>query len=271
MKKQIRVLLGLLFCLFLQQTVHAQFQINNTFFDAGENIEYDLYFKYGLLDKKAGKASLRINNASYAGTPAYKMTMISHTQGMARKLFSLSDTLSCYTSKTLQPLAFKKLAHEDGDDTIEDYTYTYQNNKVKIKTKRVKNGDPKFDETIESSNCTYDMLSVVYYARTLDYSGMKSGSKVKLYFMSGKKHMSMTIIHQGIETLKVNDGKKYECIKLSLQISDKAFEDGKEAMKVYLTNDNNRLPLRIDSKLKVGSVKSILKSYKGNKHPVATK
>ena len=271
MKKQIQVLLGLLFCLSIQQPAQSQCVVDNTSFDAGEVIEYDLYFKYGLLDKKAGTASLRVSNANYGGTAGYKMTMISHSQGMARKIFSLSDTLSCYTSKNLQPLAFKKLAHEDGDDTIEDYTYTYQNNKVKIKTKRVKNGDEKFDETIESSNCTYDMLSVVYYARTLDYAGMKSGSKVKVYFMSGKKHMSMTIIHQGIETVKMNDGKKYQCIKLSLQISDKAFEDGKEAMKVYLTNDNNRMPLRIDSKLKVGSVKSILKSYKGNKHPVSTK
>lgn len=271
MRKRIQMLLSLSCILFLQQTVVAQCQVDNVFFDAGESIQYDLYFKYGLIDKKAGKASLQISNATYAGAPAYKMSMISHTEGVARKLFSLSDTLSCYTSKSLQPLAFKKLAHEDGDYTIEDYTYKYLDNKVRIDTRRVKNGEEKFNESVSSANCSYDMLSVVYYARTLDYSNMKSGSKAKVYFMSGKKHMSMTIIHQGIETLKVNDGKKYECIKLSLQISDKAFENGKEAMKVYLTNDKNRMPLRIDSKLKVGSVKSILKSYKGNKHPVATK
>lgn len=271
MKKQFQIFLGVLCCLFAQQTAYAQCQVSNTFFDAGEIVEYDLYFKYGLIDKKAGKASLRIANATYSGQSAYRMSLISHTEGMVRKVFSLSDTLYCYTTKNIQPLAFKKLAHEDGDYTKEDYTYKYQGDKVKINTHRIKNGDEKFDENIETSECTYDMLSVVYYARTLDYSNMKSGSKAKVYFMSGKKHMSMTIIHQGIETLKVNDGKKYQCIKLSLQISDKAFDNGKEAMKVYLTNDNNRMPLRIDSKLKVGAVKSILKSYKGNKHPVATK
>lgn len=263
--------MALLCCLFAQQTLNAQCQISNTSFDAGETVEYDLYFKYGLIDKKAGKASMRITNATYGGQPAYRMSLISNTEGLASKIFSLSDTLSCFTSKSLQPLAFKKLAHEDGDYTIEDYTYKYHGDKVKINTRRVKNGDEKFNENIETSECTYDMVSIVYFARTLDYSNMKSGSKTKVYFMSGKKHMSMTIIHQGIETIKVNNGKKYEAIKLSLQISDKAFENGKEAMKVYLTNDNNRMPLRIDSKLKVGAVKSILKSYKGNKYPLVTK
>lgn len=271
MKKQIQILLGVFLCLFLQQTISAQCKIDNVYFDAGESLEYDLYFKYGLLDKKAGKASMRISNITYNGQPAYRMNLISSTQGLARKLFSLSDTLSSITTKALEPLAFTKLAHEDGDDTVENYTYKYQGDKVKIHTRRVMNGRERFNENIETTECTYDMVSIVYYARTLDYSNMKAGSTAKVYFIPGKEHMSMTIIHQGIETIKVNNGKKYECIKLSLQIKDKAFENGKEAMKVYLTNDKNRMPLRIDSKLKVGSVKSILKSYKGNKHPVATK
>ena len=84
----------------------------------------------------------------------------------------------------------------------------------------------------------------------------------------------MLIEYQGTENMKANDDKTYSCLKLVLSVmnaNEKAFEDKQEAMKVYITNDDNRMPVRLDSKLNVGSTRAILKSYKGNKYPVKTK
>lgn len=117
----------------------------------------------------------------------------------------------------------------------------------------------------------YDMMSVVYYARTLNYSGMKKGETARVDFISGKKKVNMVIEYEGIETVEANDNKNYSCIRLTLSIMDDAFSDKKEAMKVYITNDNNRMPVRLDSKLNIGSTRAMLKSYKGNRYPVQTK
>lgn len=269
-KKYTQLLLVFFLLGIVQAPTYAQCKVVNNYFDAGETMEYDLYFKYGIIYTKAGWATMKTTATTYNKQPAYKMTLVSATTGVARKAFSLTDTLSCQMSKELVPLTYNKWAHEDGNYTKELITYQYSGSNIKINTTRTKNGDPRFDETINATQCTYDMMSVVYYARTLDYTKMKSGASTKIYFMSGKNRMSMDIVYQGTETEKMNDGQKYDCIKLSLRISDKAF-DGKEAMKVYITNDSNRMPIRIESKLKVGSTRAILKSYKGNKHPVTSK
>ncbi len=261
----------IIFIFFVMPTVwiNAQCPIENSFFQSGEELTYDLYFKYGLINMKAGGVStLKTQSEKYNNKAALKMTMTAKSVGMANKVFTLSDTLICYMTNDLIPLAYIKNAHEGDEHSIENVSYDYSSFPVNIKAKLIRNGKLRFDEAITSESCIYDMMSIVYYARTLDYSSMKKGDKTTTLFLSGKNKVNMDIEYHGTENIEANDGNKYNCIKLVLVINDKAFEDKKEAMKVYITNDNNRIPVRIDSKLKIGSTRVILKSIKGNKHSV---
>jgi len=248
----------------------AQCPIENKYFQAGEELTYDLYFKYGLVNTKAGISTLKTISQKYNNTDAFKMTMIAKSIGVADKFFTLSDTLTCYMTNDLIPLAYIKNAHEGSEHSKENVTYDYSGSKVTVKAKLIRNDKLRFDETITSDNCMYDMMSIVFYARTLNYSSLKKGDKISTLFLSGKNKVNMDIEYRGSENMKANDGKSYDCIKLTLVINDKAFEDKKEAMTVYVTNDNNRIPVRIDSKLKIGSTRVILKNVKGNMHTVKT-
>ena len=262
------VLLIIIF-LFMGLLLNAQCKISNQAFQAGEELTYDLYFKMGLLNPKAGFSTLTLEADKYEGKEALKAQLIAKSTGAAAKMFALSDTMTSYISKELVPFAFYKEAHEGGEYTKEKITYQYLDGMVTIDSQRDKNGEFRYAETVTSTGCVYDMLSVVFYARTLDYSSMKKGDSHFVEFISGKNKLNMTIEHDGFEQIKANNKAKYDCIKLVLNISDNdAFKDKKEAMKVYITNDENRMPIRIDSKLKVGSTQAILKSYKGNRYPV---
>lgn len=269
-------LTGLLFALVLALSsteVGAQCPIDIKQFQAGEQMTYDLYFKYGLIYKKAGISTLRVTPVSYGGQSAYRASLTAKTDGVVRKLFSLDDTLSSIMTTKLVPLEFIKKAHEGSEHTDEHTVYTYSGGKTNIHAKRIKNGEQRFDERMSSNSCVYDMISVVYYARTLDYSKMKKGDVESVEFMSGKKKALMVVEYDGLETIEANDDKKYSCIKLILSIANGnklAFQDKKESMRVYITNDDNRMPVRLDSKLKVGTTRAFLKSYKGNMYPVKT-
>ncbi|GAB6011608.1 DUF3108 domain-containing protein [Viscerimonas tarda] len=262
-------------CCFIFGTawqVYAQCEIENEYFQSGEVTEYDLYMKLGVLSTKGGYATMRTKTVTYDGKEAYKMSLTSSSQGMARKIFKLDDTLSCYMSKELVPLAYTKDAHEGGDYTRERLTYSYPGGgAVNVKAIRHKNGTFKFNESLDFKGCTYDLMSIVFYARTLDYAKMKNGMKVTLDFVSGKKKLNMQVLYGGAEKIKANNNVKYNCIRLALKIADDAFEDEKDAMTVYITDDANRMIVRMDSKLNFGSTKAILKSYKGNRYPVGTK
>ena len=249
--------------------VKAQCKIRNDYFQAGEEMIYDLYAKLGPFHSKAGVSSLKTSSEVYDGVEAYRVALIAESTGTIRKLFSLNDTLVGYITKDVVPLAYIKDAHEGKDDTHEYIKYKYNaNNDIDVNVKRVKNGTERFNENVKVSNCIYDMVSVVMYARTLDYSSMKKGDEMAVEFMSGRNRVKMIIEHDGEEKMKGNDKKTYDCIKLILSISDDAFTDKEEAMKVYITNDKNRMPVRLDSQLKIGSTRAILKSYKGNKYPI---
>ena len=272
MKQNYKKFSTLFLMLVIALQVYSQCKIENKSFQAGEETEYDLYVKMGFLSTKGGLAKMKTIATTYEGKDAYKMTMTSSTKGMARKIFRMDDTLSCYMSKEMVPLAYLKDAHEGGDYTRERVGYSYPGNGlVTVRTVRHKNGDFKFDESLTFKNCTYDLMSVVFFARTLDFSKLKSGTPVTLDFVSGKKKRNMQVRYDGTEKIKANNNVKYSCIKLTLRIADDAFEDEKDAMKVYITDDDNRMIVKMESKLNFGSTQAVLKRYKGIKYPIGSK
>lgn len=263
-----RSVLILLFSLFIFLQVEAQCKLTNTAFASGENIEYDLYFNLGFLNARAraGKGSLTISEANYRGENAYKMVMLLNTGGIVGNIYTVNDTLTSYVDKSLRPLLFTKEAFEGKDYSVERQSYTYEKDKVKVRAYRVWNGKEQFDEMVTSDHCTYDYLSVLPYIRNLDYSGMKPGDRQHIRFIAGRKLVNMYVNYQGISTIKANDGKKYEVINLSMTILDEAFTDQKEALKASLTNDNNRIPIVIDTSLKIGTIRAILRDVSGVRH-----
>ncbi|NDW08402.1 DUF3108 domain-containing protein [Dysgonomonas sp. 520] len=262
--KKIAISLGLLSIFAIPSL--AQCTLPNSAFQGGEFLQYDLYFKYGLINTKAGNASLRTTSTTYNGQSAYRIDMLTKSTGVVDAAFSVDDTLKAFVNTGLAPLAFFKYAHEDGDYNVERINYTYANNAVSISTTRTKNGKHRYTETINTNQCTYDFVSVVSFARALNYPAMKNGNRTRISFISGKKRQNMDIVLQGTETIKANDGKKYSCYKLSLVTSDDAFQNKKEAMKIYLSADSNRIPIRIESSLKIGSMRVILKRSQGLKN-----
>lgn len=265
-KKTIKIIAVLLLAAIAPLSLMAQCGNSNTCFKAGEELNYDLYFKYGLINMKAGKSTIAIKDVLYKSQPAYNMTMTAQSTGAASKIFSLNDIFECIISKDMNPLKYTKIAHEGSDYTEESINYKYDNDDIYITTKRIRNNRLRFDTTLTTKKCLYDMMSIVLYTRTIDYSEMKAGDKVQVDFLSGRDIVAMDIKLEGIETIEGNNNKKYECLKLVLLINDKAFENKEEAMKVYLSNDRNHLPVRIDSKLKIGSTRVILKDTKGLLH-----
>ena len=253
------------------QQAQAQCNVSNTFFQAGEQLNFDLYLKYGLINTKAGTTTLNIASDKYNGKDALRMRLVAKTTGAAGSIFPLSDTLTTYMSPEIAPLRYSKRAHEDSDVNYEDVYYTYTPSGVNLRSKRVKNGENRFDKNMTHQGCIYDMMSIIFYARTLDYSTMKKGSQVSMNYIEGTDIKQIAIRYLGTEKMKANDGKNYNCLVLSLIIKSgdtSKFEDKNEAMRVYVTNDQNRMPVRLDIKLKRGSTRAILRSYKGNKHKV---
>ncbi|HBG42785.1 MAG TPA: DUF3108 domain-containing protein [Porphyromonadaceae bacterium] len=246
----------------------AQCKVVNKAFKSGEHIRYDLYFNYGLIKAKAGEGSLVISDANYKGVSAYKTTMLLNTSGLAGNFYTVNDTLTSFIDKDLRPLFFTKGAFEGKDHSLEHQSFAYDGDQIKIRAIRYWNGKQKFDETVTTGDCTYDYLSVLSFMRNLDFSKMQPGDHHQIQFLSGKDIVNMAVNYLGITTFKANNGKEYEVIRITLSVfnNNKAFTDQKEPIKALLTNDSNRIPVVIDTALKIGTIRAVLKDVSGTKN-----
>ncbi|MCE5205009.1 MAG: DUF3108 domain-containing protein [Porphyromonadaceae bacterium] len=245
---------------------NAQCKINNTAFQSGENIQYDLYFDFGILSARAGRGSMQTTGANYRGVNALKTVMMLNTSGLAGNVYSVNDTLTSYIDYQLRPMLFTKEAKEGKDYSIERQSFTYNGNEISIRALRSRNNLEKFDEVVTTDKCTYDYLSVIAYVRNLDYTGMKKGDKRYIRFISGRKPVDMYVNYLGTSSIKVNNGKTYKVINISMNILDDAFTNPKESLRASLTNDKNRIPVIIDTSLKMGSVRAIMRDVSGLRH-----
>ncbi len=266
MIKKNSVILLLLFVFLGSLQLNAQCELVNKAFASGEEIQYDLYFSYGFLNARAGRGSLAVTEANYRGKNSYKTVMMLNTSGLAGNLYTVNDTLTSYIDMQLRPLLFTKEASEGKDYSVERQVYTYVGGKVSIRAIRHWNGEERFDEVVTTDQCTYDYLSILPYIRNLDYTGMQAGDRKFVQFISGRKPVNMYINYMGTSSIKANNGKTYEVINISMTILDDAFANQKEALKASITNDANRTPVIIDTNLKIGSVRAVLRMVSGSRH-----
>lgn len=266
-KKYPTLIFLLLFILTFLPVQAQQCKFTNSAFSSGENIKYDLYFNYGILNAKAGSGSLAVTEANYKGVNAYKTVMMLNTSGLAGSLYVVKDTLTSYIDHNLRPLLFTKEAFEGKDYSVERQAYTYKKDEISIRALRQWNKEELFDEVVVTDKCTYDYLSVISYVRNMDYTGMKPGDKHYIQFISGRTPVNMYVNYLGTSSIKANNGKTYQVINISMTIHDDAFTNPKESLSASLTDDQNRIPVIINTSLKLGSVKAVLREVTGIRHP----
>lgn len=266
MKRIIYTLLIGLSLMSVAQQTNAQCKISNSAFRSGERITYDLYFNAKIMSVKAGVGFLTTSESNFEGQRVYRSNMQFNTSGVANTFFAVNDTLTSIVDMNLRPLLFTKNAFEGKDYSIERQAYSYTNNTIKIRTVRHFNGSLRFDQTLTTRDCTYDYLSVLPLIRNLDYKNMKPGDNYPIQFVSGNEILRMYVNYVGKSKVKANNGKQYNVLNITLTIFDKNFSNPKDAIKASLTDDANRIPVVLDTSLKFGSIRAVMKSASGLRH-----
>lgn len=251
--------LFLLFILCATCNCHTPLQADiKTNLAKGEHLSYDLYFSWNLVWMRGGKIDISSEIADYENGKAIKCTMIAATSKFADKIYKVRDTVVSYLdTHTLKTLSFRKSANEGKKySAVEGATFTYRDNEVDVYAFKKKPGRDidEADLTI-TRECT-DMAGVIHLIRSLDPKTIKT-TDVPLVIFEGKKKYNMKLHYIKDEEIKANDDQKYQCNKYTLFIdNDEAFLD-EESMSFWLTDDEERLPIRIDTKIKIGTLRGV--------------
>ena len=235
--------------------------IVNTAFAPGERIEYNIFFRMGVIRAQAGRGTFTIEETTFRGQPAYRAQMTVGTTGAVNVIQSFHEVSSAYVDKNLRPLQYSKEAHERSH-VVETQTFTYSGDQVNIRTVRYINDNLRFDEMLTSNECTFDFISILLFVRNLDFNNMNVGDRKRVQFVNGRRLTNMYVNFLGTSTVRAG-GNRHDVINVSMTIFDDAFTDPQEAISASLTNDANRIPVIINTNLRIGAIRAEMRSASG--------
>lgn len=252
----------LLVCSIGQLKSQEKSEITNFAFQSGEKLTYRGYYNWGFIWVAAGEVKLEVSEESYSDKLSYKLEAQGKTLKAFDYFFKLRDTISCYVDTTsLKPFYFDRKTNESNYIARHQYWFDYDKDCVYSKIK--KQDKPIALDTLENKHISSDIVSVAYYARNLDFSKYKKKEKIPLRMLIDNEIHNLYIRYRGIEKVKLKNGDVYECLKFSPMLVKGHLFQGGEDMTIWVSNDKNRVPIMVEAKVLIGSVKGLLDSYEG--------
>ena len=218
---------------------------------SNETLNYEIVYHWGMIWKHAADATLSIRKTKDGG---YYSQLTGKTRSWADKVYPVRDTLRCTMDAKLRPLRYEKATHEKdyyARDVI-NFSYNYSHTNAHC-TRYRKKGTTSIDLSAKAQ--AYDMVSVFYMLRNLDYDELSRNKNYTTVIFSGKQKEYLTINYKGVESIKMRDGKKRQAHCINFRFTQQGGKESSDNITVWMATDESRIPLLLVGKLPVGEVK----------------
>jgi len=249
----------LLFCSF---TFVGDFRtIQNDSFKAGES--YDYKVKYGFLT--IGEAEVDVDKKIYAvnNRPCFKVNVVGKTAGLT-DVFKVRNTYRSYVDTlAFIPHRFIYSARENSYKRDQVINFDHHKNEV-IKVEKEQS------KTFTVPNNIQDVISGYYFLRTVDFSKFTIGQTITSPLFFDEELYSMKIKYAGKGIVHTRFG-KMRVLKLNPILPKNDLFKGENAIRIWVSDDRNRVPLKIEIDFSFGTIDMEIKNYKGVKYPFVWK
>ncbi|MDI1234521.1 MAG: DUF3108 domain-containing protein [bacterium] len=169
--------------------------------------------------------------------------------------YKVRDRFDSYVdAEAVAPIKFTKSIQED--NYLDNDLVAFKHGKKKLYGAK---------GVLDMPQYTQDVISAVYYIRNIDFSNAKKGDKYPLDVYLDNKIYNLGFKFDGRETLKTDIG-TVRCLKfVPTLVVDRVFKD-KEDMTIWVSDDDNKIPVRVKANIAVGSIKVDITSFSGLKN-----
>ncbi|QQS35172.1 MAG: DUF3108 domain-containing protein [Ignavibacteriales bacterium] len=224
-------------------------KLENIAFKEGEKLTFDV--KYGFVT--AGVAVMQIPKIKrISGRDAYHVTFEVNTVPSFDWIYKVRDRYETYIDvEGLFPWRFEQHIREGGYSR--DFSAFFDQRKGKAKTSEGEYEIPKY---------VNDIVSAFYLARTFDYTPLKLNDRVHLKNFYKDKVYDLDVRYLGKETIEVTAG-KFACIIVEPLVQEGGLFKSEGNIIVWLTDDDLRVPVKVKTKVVIGSIDAELTNYEG--------
>jgi len=223
--------------------------IENKAFAEGEKLVFDV--KYGFVT--AGIGTMEIpSSKKISGRDAFYVLFTVNTMSSFDWMYKVRDRYETYIDKqAIFPWRFEQHIREGGYSR--DFSAFFDQRKGKAITSEGMHPIPKN---------VNDILSAFYLVRTMDFSKMKVGTKVNLQNFFKDTVYDLDVVYHGRETVDVPAG-KFDCCVIEPLVKEGGLFKSEGSIMIYVTNDEAKMPVRVKTKVVIGSIDADLTSYSG--------
>lgn len=224
-------------------------KITNNAFTVGERLTFDV--KYGFVT--AGVAEMAIPRIKkMSGRKTYNITFKVNSVPAFDMFYKVRDRYETYLDvEGIFPWRFEQHIREGGFSR--DFSAFFDQRRGKAKTSE---GSYKIPEYVN------DIVSAFYYFRTIDFSKMNEGDSVLLDNFYKDKVYPLKIVFKGKETITVDAG-TFDCFIVEPLVVEGGLFKSEGSIVVWLTDDELKIPVKVKTKVIIGSIDAVLTGYEG--------
>jgi len=230
--------------------------LGNQAFGYNEELSFRVHYGFinaAVIDMKVGSSPVLVNNRN-----TYYIKAEGKTISTFDWMFKVRDKFETYIDQdALAPQKYQKAVIEDNYKDTDVVIFKHEDKNLYSSKAKGKLTMPEY---------TQDIVSALYYARNLDFANATKGKEFPLSIYLDEEIYNLKFKYDGKETIKTDVG-KVKCIRLVPKlVVDRVFKN-EDDMTIWVSDDANKIPIRVKAKIAVGSLKVDLTSYKNLRNP----
>ena len=249
--KLLALLLIITTCANAQQPLKAQEEA----FKVGEQLNYKL--KYGFFTAAEAHLKVEESEIKFNGKPAYHIIADGNTAGSFDVFYTVRNRYESFIDKeTLLPYLYTENRHEGKWKHTDKVSFDHKDGKI-----TADKGSYPFKGQV------FDFPSAYYFARCLDVTKIKVGEKMELRYFLEDSIQTLSITYVGKEKVKCALG-TFNCLKFNPTIIPGRIFRKNSKLYLWITDDQNRIPVKAHVEVVVGSLSMELTDAKNLKYPL---
>lgn len=260
-----RKVIGWTLLIILVQYVSNQSlaQNNELAFGNGETLEYTVSYHWGFIWADAGEIRFK---ATKLKDQRWHYLCTASSYQRYDWLFKVRDTFETISkTEPLLPSVYRGRTMEGSAESVSEYYFNEQHTSVLIKSRE---SGEVISKTLKINDQISDVLTATYKTRSLDWQQFTSGEGVILQMIMNNAFLQLPVYYMAKDTLKLTTGETFACLQFDANLPEGSIFMAGEAIRVWVSDDKNRLPVRIEAKIKVGSIDIQLVKYRHLAHPL---